>query len=296
MQSLHGILPIVNTTFHPDGSLDMESQLSLVRHLIRQGIHGLALFGNASEGYTLSDDERSTVLAAVVREVSGKVPVIVSTGHTGTDQAVQQSRIAQQMGADVLMVLPPYLLKPDAQGVYDYFKAISDAVRIPIMVQDAPLMTQVSIPASLLARMGRELEHIQYAKVEAPPTAPKITELVTHADRAIIALGGLNAQFLMEELDRGSQGTMPGCDLCEAFVRIWDLYQAGDRVAARKQFNRILPLIRYELQPGMGVAVMKHNLVRQGVIACARVRQPTRSLDEIARREVDELWQEIHES
>jgi 2-keto-3-deoxy-L-arabinonate dehydratase len=294
MLPLQGILPIVNTTFHPDGSLDMESQLGLVRHLLGQGVHALALFGNASEGYTLSDEERASVLNAIVKEVQGRIPVIVSTGHTGTDQAVQQGIRAQQMGADVLMVLPPYLLKPDGQGVFEYFEAISNAVTIPIMVQDAPLMTQVAMPVPLLARMGEALEHVLYVKVEAPPTAPKIGELVQQSGKDIIALGGLNAHFLIEELDRGAMGSMPGCDLCDIFVKIWNLYQSGQRANARKLFNRILPLIRYELQPGLGVSVMKHNLVRQGIIACARVRHPTRSLDTVSQREVVELWEEAH--
>ncbi len=174
MKPLQGIIPIVNTTFHPDGSIDMESQIRLVRHLLGQGVHGLAFFGNAGEGYTLSEEERTMILEAALVEVSGQVPVIVSTGHTGTDQAVRQSVRAAEIGADVLMILPPYLLKPDANGVFGYFRAISDAVSIPIMVQDAPLMTQVAMPVPLLARMGKELEHVEYVKVEAPPTAPKL--------------------------------------------------------------------------------------------------------------------------
>jgi 2-keto-3-deoxy-L-arabinonate dehydratase len=293
VKSLQGILPIVNSTFHQDGSIDMESQLSLVRHLISQGVHGVALFGNASEGYTLSEEERSKILKAVVAEVAGQVPVIVSTGHTGTDQAVRQSLEASDMGADALMVLPPYLLKPDGQGVFEYFNAISNAVSIPIMVQDAPLMTQVPMPVALLARMAKELEHVTYVKVEAPPTAPKISDLVQQAGNSVVALGGLNANFLIEELDRGAQGTMPGCDLCASFVKIWDLYKAGERTQARRLFTNILPLIRYELQPGLGVSVMKHNLAREGIIACARVRHPTRHLDAVAQREAEELWKDI---
>ncbi len=294
MKPLQGILPIVATTFHPDGSVDMESQIRLVKHLLSQKVHGIALFGNASEGYTLSEEERTTILDAILHEVAGRVPVIVSTGHTGTDQAVRQSVTAAERGADALMVLPPYLLKPDGQGVYEYFQAISDAVRIPIMVQDAPLMTGVTMPVPLLVRMGKELEHVRYAKVEAPPTATKTGDLVSQAEGSIVALGGLNGNFLIEELDRGAQGTMPGCDLCATFVRIWDLYHAGSRAEARKLFAQALPLIRYELQPGMGVSVMKHNLVREGIIACSRVRHPTRSIDELGQRDAEELWHEVH--
>lgn len=288
-----GVFPIVNTTFREDGSIDLDSQRRLVRFLLDAGAHGLGLFGNASEGYTLGADERLQLLRAIVREVDGRVPVIVSSGHTGTDLAVALSREAEAGGADGLMIMPPHLMKPDAEGVFHYFRAISDAVRIPIMVQDAPLMSGVPIGAPLIARMARELERVRYVKVEAPPTAPKISVILGNDlggnDAPPVLFGGLNGQFLLEELDRGAVGTMPGSDLTAAFVAMWDLWRAGDRAGARREFARYLPLIRYELQPGLGVAVMKHNLVAAGVIASARVRHPTRELDAAGLREIGEL-------
>src|SRR5580692_1465599 len=172
---MQGVFPILATTFHDDGSLDLESQANLVRHLIGQGAHGLGLFGNASEGYALSDAERMTLLK-LVREIA-KVPLIVSTGHSGTDLAAEAGRRAEDLGADALMVLPPWFLKTDGDGLMFYYQAINDSVTIPIMVQDAPLMTQVAMPAALLSRMGREIERVLYAKVEAPPTVPKISAL-----------------------------------------------------------------------------------------------------------------------
>jgi len=293
MQSLRGIIPIVVTTFHEDGSLDLESQRRLILHLLEQGIHGLALFGNASEGYALTNNERETLLALTLKEVQGKVPVIVSSGHNGTYAAVEQSRAAEKAGADALMVLPPFYVKPDGQGIFDYFAAISMAVQIPIMVQDAPLMTQVPMPAALLARMSSELEHIRLVKVEAPPTAPKITELLQGAKGDITLFGGLNGNFLIEELDRGAVGTMPGSDLCAPFLRVWNAYQSGDRTGARKEFQKMLPLIRYEIQPGLGVSVMKLNLKARGIIRCATVRRPTKSIDAIGVKEVEELRGEL---
>jgi 4-hydroxy-tetrahydrodipicolinate synthase len=293
VQSLGGVIPIVVTTFHEDGSVDLESQRRLIRHLLGLGIHGLALFGNASEGYALTDGEREKILTLTIEEVHGTVPVVVSSGHNSTYGAVELSRIAEEAGADALMVLPPFYIKPDTQEVYRYFAAISKAVHIPIMVQDAPLMTQVSIPAGLLARMSNELEQVRYVKVEAPPTAPKITDILEQANGSVTLLGGLNGNFLIEELDRGSVGVMPGSDLCAPFVRLWTAYRAGDRAAAREEFRKMLPLIRYELQPGLGVSVMKHNLKALGIIDCAVVRPPAKTVDPIGIREIEELRQEM---
>lgn len=293
MISFAGIFPIVNTTFNDDGTIDLASQRRLVRFLIDAGAHGLGLFGNASEGYALSDQERRTLTQAIIEEVAGAVPVIISSGHTGADVAAALSVEAQEAGADALMIMPPYYLKPDAEGVFQYFAAISARVRIPIMVQDAPLMTQVPMGPELLARMGRELEHVRLVKVEAPPTGNKISRLRQLAGEQLTLFGGLNGNFLLEELARGAVGTMPGSDMPDMFLRMWDAYQRGDGAEAGSLFMRCLPLIRYELQPGMGVAVMKQNLCDAGVIASPRTRHPTRTLDATDIAEVRALRDEL---
>jgi 2-keto-3-deoxy-L-arabinonate dehydratase len=279
---MQGVFPILATTFHDDGSLDLESQVNLVEHLINQGAHGLGLFGNASEGYALSDAERVTLLELV--RANTKVPLIVSTGHSGTGLAVELSRQAEALGADALMVLPPWFMKTDADGLMFYYEAIGSAVHIPIMVQDAPLMTQVAMPASLLSRMGREIENVVYAKVEAPPTVPKISALT-----GITAFGGLNGNFFVEEYNRGSRGVMPGSDMIDSFRSIWDSLEAGDQNCAWKLFTRILPLIRFELQPGLGVSAMKHNLKSERIIKSSYVRHPTGSIDKTGLAELDFL-------
>lgn len=288
MNSYAGVYPIVNTTFHADGSLDLDSQLKLVDYLLESGAHGLGLFGNASEGYALADDERKQLLAAIAKRVDGRVPLVVSTGATGTEIAVRASKAAQDMGAQMLMVLPPYFLKPGADGIFQYFDAISKAVNIPIMVQDAPLMSQVPMPAPLLAKMAREIEHVALVKVEAPPTAPKFNQILD-SKPPVTLFGGLNGNFLIEEYDRGSRGVMPGSDMIPQFVKLWALLESGAREAAWELFTAILPLIRYELQPGLGVSAMKHNLVARGVIACAAVRQPTSEIDRMAAAELEYL-------
>ncbi|MEZ5402419.1 MAG: dihydrodipicolinate synthase family protein [Bryobacteraceae bacterium] len=281
-----GVYPILATTFHEDGSLDIASQLRLTDYLIEQGAHGLGLFGNASEGYALTGAERVTLMKEVARHVNGRVPLIASSGHTGTDPAVELSKELEGLGADALMVLPPYLLKPDGEGLMRYFEAISNAVSIPIMVQDAPLMTQVPMPPPLLARMAREIERVEYAKVEAPPTAPKVTAVAAAAGDSLTIFGGLNGNFFIEETIRGARGTMPGSDMIADFAAIWSALEGGDQDNAWQVYTRILPLIRFEIQPGMGVSAMKHNLHAAGVIASTRVRQPTIALDAMALAEL----------
>ncbi len=278
-ETLHGIIPIIATPFEPDGSLDLDGQARLVDHLLDEGAHGLALFGNAGEGYALLPDERVTLLDLIAKRAAGRTPIVVGVGATGTDAAVALCRQAESQGASALMVLPPYYLRPDGEGLMHFFRRISDAVSIPIMVQDAPLLTQVPMPPALLARIAKEIEQVRYAKVEAPPTAPKISSVAAAAGGALTLFGGLNGQFMIEEIQRGARGQMPAADMTRNYVEIWNHLDSGDTQSAWDLFTRALPLIRFELQPGLGVSAVKHNLVDKGVIRSATVRHPTRSLD-----------------
>ncbi len=284
MNKLQGVFPIVNTAFQDDGSLDVPSQCRLVEFLIEAGAHGLGLFGNASEGYTLSTEERRTLLRTIRKQVGGRVPLVISTGSTGTDLAVELSREAEGEGAAAVMVLPPFFLRTDADGLRYYYQAISNAIRVPIMIQDAPLMTGVVLSATLLLQLAREIEHVAYVKVEAPPTAPKVSALI--GTGGPVVFGGLNGQFMIEELERGARGVMPGSDMTGIFVEIWTRMENGDKATAWRLFSDALPLIRFELQPGLGVSAMKHNLAAAGILRTPKVRHPTSALDARSREEL----------
>ena len=288
-----GIFPILLTTFSEQYEIDEPSQLALVDYLIESGAHGLALFGNASEGYALSESEKARLLPLILKQVRGRVPVFVSSGHSGTHVAVQISQAAEAAGADGLMILPPSFLKPTAEDVIGYYQAISDAVSIPIMLQDAPLLTGVNISAAQMARLAREAKNVRYTKVEAPPTSLKVTEVKQAAGDDLVIFGGLNGHFFLEEMQRGARGTMPGSDMIPMFVRVWNDYQAGRSQQARAEFNRHLPLIRFELQPGLGVSAMKHNLQAAGVIRYTTVRPPTRSLDALGVEELIQIVSDL---
>ena len=290
---LRGVFPILCTTFDETGQVDYSSQARLIHYLLEQGAHGLGLFGNASEGYTLSTDERIALMKLIRREAGPQVPLIASSGHTGTDAAVALSKEMEDLGADGLMILPPYYLKTDGDGLLHYFSEISKAVSIPIMVQDAPLLTQVPLPVPLLARMAREIEHVRLVKVEAPPTAPKTSALHAATGDSLTLFGGLNCQFFIEEYQRGARGQMPGSDLTRELVAIWNALESSNLTAAWDEFERVLPLLRFELQPGLGVSAMKHNLVAEGIIASARVRHPTASLDATSLAELRFLRERI---
>ena len=286
---LRGIIPILATPFLEDGSIDFDSQLRLADDLLEQGAHGLGVFGNAGEGYALLPSEKRNLLESIAKHVNGRAPLVVGVGATGTLVAAEDCRVFEDLGADALMVLPPYYMKPDGEGLVAFYRAIGEAIEIPIMVQDAPMLSGVPMPPSLLARLASELEQVAYAKVEAPPTAPKITAAAAAAGDSLTLFGGLNGQFMIEEIQRGASGVMPAADMTSDFVAVFEALEAGKDDCAWDIFRRMLPLVRYELQPGLGVSAAKHNLVSRGVIKTPTVREPTRALDAAGLEELARL-------
>lgn len=282
MTLLSGLVPILATPFHGDGSLDLRSLARLVEYQVAGGADGVATFGLASETFALSAEERRLVLDTVVaaaRSASPDMPVVAGIAATGLYPAVEQGKAAVDGGADVLMVLPPFLVRPSDDQLADFFGELASAVGVPVMMQDAPGVTGVPMSVRLIAETGK-LPGVDHVKVEAAPTAPKVAALTSAAvGSKLQVFGGQNAQFLLDELERGAIGTMPACeftDLLAAVLKAWD---AGSRDEAEARFHRLLPLLVYGLQSGLAWAVHKEVLVRRGIIADARVRAPGRPLD-----------------
>jgi 4-hydroxy-tetrahydrodipicolinate synthase len=283
---LEGVYPILATPFTDSGEVDEASLRELVRFQLYAGVDGIALFGMASEMYTLLEEERAQIAEIVVDEVKGRVPLVFGSGHTGVEGAVQLSKRAQQWGADALMVLPPYMAKPDGKRLYDYFAAIAKSVDIPIMLQDAPIASGVNMSAAQMAKLAKDFDNISYVKVEAPPTTTKITEVLEQSEGRLTVFGGMNGMYLYEEFARGAVGTMPACEFPEVCVTIWQAFKNGDLNTARETFYRYLPFIRIGTMPGLAMSVHKEVMKAGGVIQSAYVRNPNAPIDDKIRKEV----------
>ena len=256
-----GLIPVLATPFHPSGELDLESLHRLVDFQVSSGVDGLAVFGFASEGFALTSAERAQILDVVTR--SG-LPVVAGVGATAVREAVEQTRAAADHGAAAAMVLPPYMVKPSQAQLVDFYGEVGRDGGLPVMVQDAPGPTGVTMPVPLIAEMSK-LEGIASVKVETQPTAPKVGAVVAATSPDFLVLGGQNALFVLEEYARGAVGTMPACEFPDLLAPVL-------RSGSREDFNRLLPLIRFGLQPGIAWSIHKHVLVRRGIIASATVR------------------------
>jgi 2-keto-3-deoxy-L-arabinonate dehydratase len=271
-----GIFPVAPTTFTETGELDLASQKRCIDFMIDAGSDGLCILANFSEQFVLGDDERELLTKAILEHVAARVPVIVTTTHFSTRVCVERSRRAQAMGAAMVMVMPPYhgatIRVPEAQ-TYEFFARLSDALAIPIMIQDAPVSGTVLAP-TFLARMATEIEHVAYFKVETASAASKLRELIRLGGEAIEGpWDGEEAITLLADLDAGATGSMTGGGYPDGIRRIVDAYAAGRRAEAISEYARWLPLINYENRQG-GLLSAKALMAEGGVIACEAARHP----------------------
>jgi len=293
-QPYKGVFPVAPTIFDADGRLDLAGQKRAIDFMIDAGSQGLCILANFSEQFVLTDEERDIVMTTVLDHVSGRVPVIVTTTHFSTLICAERSRRAQEHGAAMVMVMPPYhgatFRVPEA-AIYDFYRGVSHAISIPIMVQDAPVAgTPLSVP--FLARMAKEIGNLSYFKIEVPQAAAKLRALIEAGGEAIQGpWDGEEAITLMADLDAGATGAMTGGGYPDGIRQIVDAYFAGDRPAAMDAYQRWLPLINFENRQ-CGLAACKVLMKEGGVIAHETVRSPqpamhpaTRTgLIEIARR------------
>lgn len=271
-----GVFPVVPTTFNDAGELDLESQKRCVDFMIEAGSTGLCILANFSEQFVLADAEREVLTKTILAHVNGRVPVIVTTTHFSTQITIARSVQAQQLGASMVMVMPSYhgatIRVPEGQ-IYEYFARLSDAIDIPIMIQDAPVSgTPLSVP--FLARMAQEIKQVSYFKIETAGAASKLRELIRVGGAAIEGpWDGEEAITLMPDLDAGATGAMTGGAYPDGIRKIMDAYAAGRRDEAAAHYQQWLPLINFENRQG-GILTAKALMKEGGVIACEAGRHP----------------------
>ena len=275
-----GIFPVVPTTFDEAGALDLPSQMRAIDFMIDAGSDGLCILANFSEQFVLSDEERETLTSAILKHVAGRVPVIVTTTHYSSRICAERSRRAQDQGAAMVMIMPPYhgaTFRVPELGIQGFYQRVSDAIGIPIMIQDAPAAgTPLSAP--FLAKMAREIEHVSYFKIETAGAAQKLRDLIRLGGDAIEGpWDGEEAIALLADLDAGATGSMTGGGYADGIRPIILDYLAGDREAAVERYNRWLPLINFENRQ-CGLLACKALMKEGGVIACEAPRHPVMPL------------------
>ncbi|MDE2999959.1 MAG: dihydrodipicolinate synthase family protein [Gemmatimonadota bacterium] len=290
-----GVFVILATPFSDDGSLDEDGLQSVVEFSIAAGAHGLVSPANASEFSALSDPERLRVIEVIARAARGRLPFVAGVSGVSAQVAVWLAKHAADAGADAVIAMPPYVAKPPVDGVRAYYDALSRATELPIFVQNYPLPIGVPMSAALLGQLALEIERVIYIKEEVPPVTHSVSaDIEACGDSVAGVFGGAAGRFMLDEMRRGATGTMPACDVPDVHAAVWDAWQAGDAAGAREVFNRLLPLLNFEML--YSVTGYKEVLRRRGVIRSARVRTAaTGPLDAHDHAELDAILADIRD-
>ena len=292
--TMRGVYPILSTPFDEHGNIAFDDLENQVEWIIQQGVHGVGI-AMASEVFKFTESERDAVLKSVVDTAKGRVKVVMNTGAEGTDPTIYYSKRAEELGADALMIRPTSYIPTTASEHIEYFVQIAESVGIPIFMQD---QSTAQVPPGMAVACARRHENLCYIKVETPPTIPRMADAqdLTNDDTNLILFGGMGGAFLIEELRRGSVGTMPGSTLPDKFVEVWDLWEAGDESGALDAFDKYASIIR-TLAQGQGLAnwIYKHIMWRRGVFSKEGIyaRGPSLKPDATHLKEIDELLDRV---
>jgi 4-hydroxy-tetrahydrodipicolinate synthase len=288
--AFQGVYSIIPTAFTEGGDIDEASQRRVVDLFIDKGANGLTALGVTGEVARLEERERAAVLEIVVNQAAGRVPIIAGTSAEGTRTCIAYTRQARDLGAAAVMVSPPRMPKLNSNAVVAHFKALADAVDLPIIVQDYPPITGFAMEPSLLARIAKEIPSARTIKLEDPPTPFKTARILEAAGETTVQIfGGLGGVFLLEELLSGATGAMTGFAFPEILARIMTHWTAGEKDAAADVFYRAVPLMRFEFQEGIGMAIRKEVLRRRGALASAATRAPAGGLDAPTKQALDRV-------
>jgi dihydrodipicolinate synthase/N-acetylneuraminate lyase len=289
------VFPVVPTIFDERGALDLDGQRRCVDFMIDAGSDGLCILANFSEQFVLADREREVLMTVILNHVAGRVPVIVTTSHFSAEVCAERCRQAEAAGASMVMLMPPYhgatIRVPEA-GIYDFFNKVSAAIRIPIMIQDAPV-SGTTLPATFLARMAREIEQVSYFKIEVPFAAAKLRELIAIGGDAVEGpWDGEEGITLMADLEAGATGAMTGGGYPDGIQKIVRAFRDGKLDDAAAAYQRWLPLINHENRQ-CGLLAAKALMREGGIIACDAPRAPVQPLHPAARAGLIEIARRV---
>lgn len=285
-----GIWPVAPTPFTETGALDLDSMKRVLDCMVDQGVDGICILANFSEQFLLSDSERDALTRLCLKHVGGRVPVIVTISHFATDIVVARANQAAALGADMVMMMPPYhgaLMRGTPDQIIGQFAAANTA-GITIMIQDAPL-SGVDLPVSLLVRMAREIEHVKCFKIETSQASIKLRALIEEGGDTIEGpFDGEEGITLLADLDAGARGSMTSALMPDLMRPAIVSHLEGDRAAAQSIYERLLPLINHENRL-CGFRAAKAVMKEGGVIASDFCRHPIAPLHPAVRKMLLEM-------
>jgi len=296
-KEISGIVPIVAATFTRTGTFDQDSFQSLVRHLLETEASALTLFGLATEFYKLTESDRAQMQKSLLAETSHTESVagIISITDHSWEVAFHRAREAQEQGADALMLLPPYFLSPGEDAILEHLKRVVGSVKIPVIVQYAPIQTGVRISPEIFLKLCDALPNAEFIKVETQPPGKYVSQLVERSQGKLKSLVGYAGVQMSDVLARGAVGIQPGCSFTEVYVELWRLW-LHDKPAFHLLHHKLLPYINYWMQ-GVELIIKAEKVIlkKRGIIASDYCRSPSYVLDQHEYAQIDQFLDEFSE-
>lgn len=290
VHSIHGVLPVFQTPFYEDLSIDYATLETEIDYLYDHGADGVVM-GMVSETLRLSGEERMELAAAVCRFSRGRGAVVISTGAESTHTAVRFARHAESVGADALMVIPPISVAVGEDELVAYYEAIFNAVSIPVIVQDASGYVGRPMSIALQAALFHKYGAQAMFKPEASPIGPRLSALRDATGGKAAVFEGTGGMYLVDSFRRGIAGTIPGADLIDVLVALWRALQTGDEQRVYQLSLPLASLISLQNSLDAFLAVEKYLLVKRGIFKNQIMRGPIGyKLDEETQAEVDRLF------
>ncbi|HJS74765.1 MAG TPA: dihydrodipicolinate synthase family protein [Vicinamibacteria bacterium] len=300
MTKLSGVYTVLPTPFDETGKVDRESLRNVIELFLGDGVAGFTALGVTSEVARLSDAERQLALETTMDSVRGRVPVIVGATGSGLETCLEYCAAAKEAGAAGVMVSPPRMPKLNSAYVHRHFAAIAEKFDFAIVIQDYPPISGYHMEASLLVELCRRIPSARTIKLEDAPTPHKTARIRELQDELgldidIDIFGGLGGAYLIEELICGATGAMTGFAYPHLLVEIVSRWNAGKKDEAADFFYRHVPLMRFEFQEGVGMAIRKEMLRRRGALRHSGIRLPGATLDRSTMETLDRIlkWFEL---
>lgn len=241
--NLHGILTALIAPFAADGSLDEQALKALVERSIQGGVDGLVTCGSTGEFSAMTHEERKRIVEVVVDAAAGRVPVVAQTGATTAREAIELTRHAEQVGADVVMLVTPYYEPISVEEVVDYLKSVSASVAVPVMLYNIPPATGLNMDPELVARLATEIPNVRYIK-DSSGNMEQALQLIHHHGDKIETFIGWDA-LTLAGLVEGAAGIVAGAAnvVPEELAAVYSAVKAGDLNTARERWNHVYPVV-----------------------------------------------------
>lgn len=264
-----GMMPIMATPITESGELDEVSQRRLIQYCLKCGAVAIGHLAWASEASKISDDDRTRLIKITLDEVAGRVPVFIGATASSDDVAVKYAKEAEVLGADIVMAATSY---KDQEAVFTYYKNISDAVSVPVIIQD----TSTILTPELICRIYEEAENVHYIKAEGGDVLQKIAEIIRLTGGKMPVIGGSGGKHMIHMLRLGATAFMSGTSALDIQSAVVKAYMDGDEEkAAQIYYQRMIPYLMIYGEHGQ--AILKRMLYIRGIIDCPKVIPPDQS-------------------